>query len=119
MKAIEFAYYLQGYFEINGGEAGLTGAQAKTVLKKAESVTHGQGAAEEATQAFAAFTKGVLFTAGRVNRPAPELMKAITDDLKQRLNDLFVHAIDPTVPGDQTAHRKTHRPEGARSDMLC
>jgi hypothetical protein len=112
MKAADFAYYLQGYFEINGGDAGLTQPQIQSVLKKAESVTKGQGAAEDKAQEFVSYTKGALSTVARINLPRAEWLKDITDDLKTKLNDLFIHAIDASYAGDQSTFNNIHRPQG-------
>lgn len=120
MKATNFAYWLQGYFELNGSDASLTEKQAKNLLQKAESVTRGQDKAEEQAQGFVEYTKGALL-AVKQGVATPALLNMVTNELKTKLNDLFIHAIDPTVPGDQQQHRKTHRPgnDGPRLEPMC
>jgi hypothetical protein len=107
MKATDFAFFLQGFFEIDGGTQALTKKQARQVLEKADSVVPGEGEAENKAAAFVAYTQGVLTTA----LDAGSVSETTTNRLRSKLNDLFIHAIDPTIPGDQEHLRKTHRPD--------
>lgn len=112
MRAREFAFWLQGYFEINGTDAALTPAQAKTVLAKAEKTDlSGADAADQKAAVFVSYAKGALASVNYV-QPADQqsVLKGVTDKLRSDLNDLFIHAIDPTLPGDQQKHRDAHRP---------
>lgn len=115
MKANEFAYWLQGFFEINGSDAALTAAQAKAILAKTEKVELAQGNPQ--TLAFVAYAKGSLSTASRV--ASDELLKVVTDDLKTKLNAVFVHEIDPSYEGDQNQFGKIHRPNGPDFTVRC
>jgi hypothetical protein len=109
MKATDFAYYLQGFFEITGGANALTETQAKNLFKKAESVEAG-GGAEAKAQAFVDYTKGILFAADQ-GLADPSYLSAATNNLRTKLNDLFVHAIDPSYAGDQTQFGQIHKPK--------
>jgi hypothetical protein len=118
MKATEFAYYLQGYFEIDGNDRALTNAQAKKVLERAkQSKPDGNAQA----QSFADYTAGVLFPV-TVEDQSDKFLSTVTRELKTKLNDLFIHAIDPNVPGNQEQLRNTHRPDrpgGGRIEAMC
>ena len=110
MNAVQFAFWLQGYFEIQGGTPSLNTNQAQAVLKKAQAVRAENSEAEREAGAFVAFTEGTLSVALEARDPA--LLTSTTGRLATKLNDLFIHAIDPTIQGDQTHLRRTHRPGG-------
>jgi hypothetical protein len=124
MKATEFVYWLQGYFEITGTTTTtLTPYQAQQVLQKAESVKDdGQSNADTQARDFVAYTKGVLFPVTQ-SIDDQKFLKAVSDNMQKKLNDLFIHAIDPAIPGDQQQHRQAHRPErppgGGGIERLC
>jgi hypothetical protein len=120
MKAVEFAYWLQGYFEIKGGDAPFSNAQAQQVLEKAKAVKAENGPAETQAHSFADYAKGLLFPVS-VEEQSDRFLAAATKELKTKLHDLFVHAIDPSVPGDQEPLRQTHRPDNGkpRIETLC
>lgn len=115
MKAVDFAYWLQGYFEMTGEGAALTAAQAEKIHLKAKTVEAGTSPSEAEARNFVSFAQGVLMLA---RQPGADLGLA-TATLKTRLNDLFVHAIDPTMQGDQQQLRRTHRPEGGGLLAMC
>lgn len=118
MKATEFAYWLQGYFEIDGNDKPLDNAQAKKVLERAkQSKPDGNAQA----QSFADYTAGVLFPV-TVEDQSDKFLATVTRELKTKLNDLFIHAIDPNVPGNQEQLRNTHRPDRPRNggiEAMC
>ena len=122
MKATEFAYWLQGYFEINsasssplgiGGmgawETGLSEDQAQAVMDKAATVKVGQGPAE---------AQAGLFVAYAIKAFMGKSYEAGTAELKQKLHDLFVHAIDPSYEGDQTQLNQLHKPNGGNGPVM-
>ena len=109
MKARDFAYWLQGYFEINGSASALTQVQAVQVFDKATSVTAGTDPVELKAQNFVSYTQGALSSVSYA-APTVDFLIAATADLKSKLNDLFIHAIDPSLPGDQAVNRQKHRP---------
>lgn len=109
MKAAEFAYWLQGYFEIKGGDAPLSNAQASQILQRAKAVKADAGPVEAQAHSFADYAAGLLFPVS-VEDQSDKFLASVTRELKTKLNDLFVHAIDPTLPGDQDQLRETHRP---------
>lgn len=111
MKAVEFAYWLQGYFEINGGEPVLSTTQLRQLNERAESVQAGNDAAELAAKSYVDFTKGMLSLMPETGEVDAGMAKGISDKLRTRLNALFVHAIDPTIKGDQQVLRRKHRPD--------
>lgn len=57
------------------------------------------------------YTKGALSTISRVNLPNGQWLKDVTDDLKQKLNDTFIHSVDPSYAGDQNKFNEIHKPE--------
>ena len=111
MKAVDFAFWLQGHFEIKGDNAPLTRQQADVVLKKAQTVVAGPGAAEAQAQVFVSFAQGALLMATQSPVLDNGALTFATDTLRNKLNDLLVHAIDPTIKGDQEQLRRTHRPD--------
>jgi hypothetical protein len=121
MRAREFAYWLQGYFEIEGAAESLTSAQARKILGKLEKVDMtGGDAAEQKAAAFASFAKGGLTGISYVSEAEQaSALRNFTQTLRSSLNDLFIHAIDPTLPGDQDFHRNNHRPGGDRYEAMC
>jgi hypothetical protein len=120
MKAAEFAYWLQGYFEIKGGDTPLTNAQATQVLQRAKAVKAGADTVEAQAHSFADYAAGLLFPVS-VEEQSDKFLASVTKELRTKLNNLFVHAIDPTLPGDQEQLRQTHRPEnkGPRIEAMC
>lgn len=120
MKAAEFAYWLQGYFEIKGGEEPLSNAQGQAILAKAKAVKADAGTVEEKAHSFADYAAGLLFPIS-VEDQSDKFLAAVTKELRTKLNDLFVHAIDPTLPGDQAVLRNTHRADDKRPriEAMC
>jgi hypothetical protein len=111
MKAVEFAYWLQGYFEINGGAEALTTVQARQVLHRAGTVTAGRDEVEIKAASFIAYTQGILFPVTQAVPPSQEFLKMATVDLKNKLSDLFIHAIDSSYAGDQAQFGAAHKPD--------
>lgn len=111
MKAAEFAYWMQGYFEINGDGRSLTENQALLVLKKAESVKAGSDAVEGKAQSSVSFAQGMLFpvSEGMVDEA---FLKSASQKMKNKLHDLFAHTIDPSYEGAQSDFNAIH--EGGR-----
>ncbi len=109
MKAAEFAYWLQGYFEIKGGDAPLSNAQAQQILEKVKSVKAENNPVEAQANSFSDYAKGLLFPV-TLEDQSDKFLASVTKELKTKLNDLFVHAIDPSLPGDQSVLRQAHRP---------
>ncbi len=124
MRAREFAFWLQGFFEIDGSTNAMTTRQAKDIVAKIEKVDMTATANDDSdkkAQAFVQFANGALspvFYMPQENQAA--FLEGVTARLRKDLNDLFVHAIDATIPGDQSQHRRAHRPEdrGGRA-TLC
>jgi hypothetical protein len=105
MKATNFAYFLQGYFEVAGEDATLSKQQAEQVLKKAAEVKAGDTPAEQHALTFVGYTQTKIqfaFTSGK--------LKEATDDIRKELNSLFEHAIDPSYEGDQQQFSDLHKP---------
>jgi hypothetical protein len=120
MKATEFAYWLQGYFEIKGGDAPLSNTQAQQILQKAKTVKADATPVEVQSRSFVDYAAGMLFPASLEEQP-DKFLSAVTRELKTKLNDLFIHAIDPTLPGDQEKLRETHKPDDKRPriEAMC
>jgi hypothetical protein len=108
----DFAYWLQGKFEIDDGNnhAYMTLAQAKKILEKANSVDVSAGADVDN---FVIYAKNLLFPAGE-NMGDSDFYSEAATKLRRKLNDLFVHAIDPTIQGDQTQLKEIHKPGGKK-----
>lgn len=118
MKSIEFAYWLQGYFEI--GTSGpifdsqpvLTPMQAARVATRLATVEP----TKDVKLANLIKVVGECIAALQVE-DAHEGQAVLTKVIKTKLiqdtlNDTFIHAIDPAIPGDQQQQRNLHRPKG-------
>lgn len=122
MKAVEFAFWLQGYFEISGGTPELSGDQLRTISKKAETVKAENSPAEQSAKSYVDYLRGALSLLPEGGPVDTGMAKNISANLQGKLNDLFVHAIDPSIQGDQQRFRDIHRP-GSRPrpdvEVLC
>jgi len=107
MKASEFAYWLQGYFEIQGGAEALTATQAQKIYDRTQKIAPAQTDVDVKAQGFVSFAQGVLLMATQ-NAGDANTLKFVTDTLRTKLNDTFIHAIDPSYAGDQTHFQQTH-----------
>lgn len=106
MKATEFAYWLQGYFEIGGGELS-SQEQLNLIFQKLRQVKRdGQEPSEKKAAEFANNLVYVIMPAPGAQNPV-DIAKA-SATLKQQLHDLFVHAIDPSYQGDQGKFNDLH-----------
>ena len=94
MRAREFAYWLQGYFEINGASDALDVRQAKQILSKLEKVdTTGGDVSEQKAAAYVNFAKGALSSVEFISaEDQPKVLTGVTTKLRADLNDLFLHA---------------------------
>ncbi len=122
MRAREFAFWLQGYFELDGTTSPLSVQQAKLVLAKAGKVEAGTDPVEQSAGAYIHFAKGALSSVEYLDAADQvKVLAGITNKLRSDLNNLFVHAIDPSMPGDQQQHRSKHRPDdkGPGLEVLC
>ncbi len=122
MRAREFAFWLQGFFELNGRDEALSVDQSKLVLQKLQKVQTGTDLVEQSAGAYVQFAKGAL-TSIEFLEPYEQakVLVGITAKLRVDLDNLFVHAIDPSMPGDQEQHRSRHRPDGKGPglEVLC
>lgn len=109
MKARDFAFWLQGYFEILSTDAPLTIAQGRQVAEKLEQV---DDTSDDKVGKFAEFARGLMAAVQSLpGEPQKEAaLQGITPMLRKALNDVFLHAIDPTIKGEQQQLRRTHRP---------
>ncbi len=89
----ELAYWLQGYFEIAGTTA-LSEGQALHILRAANAVERDKRGPVATFIIETLVTHNDLRQAGRV--------------LAAKLNETFIHVIDPTIPGDQKRNRQAH-----------
>ena len=116
----EFAFFMQGYFEINGDIAPIGPRQIEAIDKKLQRLELSEGTAPKLLE-FVGMVKGVLPLLKDQNLPR-EMHDQITKQIKDQLNDVFVHAIDPTIKGDQQGLRAIHKgkrdiPDG--SEAMC
>ena len=111
MNAIEFAYWLQGRFELDARD--LTRAETEVVFKRASVVKMPESAnvAESRAVAFVGLAKGLSGTPGI----APEVLSMT---LRKELNDLFVHAIDQSYKGDQSKFNDLHNGDKDEGPVL-
>jgi hypothetical protein len=110
MKATEFAYWLQGYFDHSGVNSVWTETQAKEVFKKAESVRAGD-ISEDKAEAFVGHVKCILNVAEMGLPPSkhPRYLRHSTDTLREALNNLFN---PPAIPEEQKVVRRASRSSG-------
>ena len=87
----EFAYWLQGFFEISGTDQ-LTVDQAKIILEAAKTLPANQ-------QKLAQKITDTIIQNGAANA-GPELAEI--------LNDMFEHHIDPSYAGNQNQFNSIH-----------
>lgn len=109
MKATEFCYWLQGYFEISGADSTLSYNQFNQLRKKLAQVSKDQTPGSD----FVTYLRGVLDAVQQLPLVTQaDQAPTFTALIKARLNDTFLHAIDPTIKGDQQQQRRLHRPDG-------
>lgn len=101
MKAVEFTYWLQGYFEITGGAPVLTTDQLRQVNAKAKSVQAGTDVSELAARSFADYAQGALSLLPERGEADAGMLRSLSENLRTRLNGLFFHAVDPAAKSDQ------------------
>lgn len=113
MRAVSFAYWLQGYFEIQGKDENLSMEQARKIFKKAESVKAGTDAVEQSAKGSVEFIKGLLVLAVQTNDA--NALAFATKQIRDNLNNLFIHSVDPSYEGDQTNFNNIHgnKPPGS------
>jgi hypothetical protein len=112
MKAAEFAYWLQGYFEINGESQSLSEAQAKQISEKASAVGPETSTVEVAAYSFVKYVEGMLFPVSQ-GMAGSDFLKGTTEQIKTKLHDLFVHSIDPSYEGEQDLYHAIHGSQGS------
>jgi hypothetical protein len=118
MKAVEFAYWLQGYFEIEGSSSVLTQAQLSSIKERAEKVQASRDQVELQAKSFVDYVLGAISAVPA--RRDEQARATVSQNIRQKLNDLFVHAIDPSYSGDQTHFNQTHNNGGHRPPgMRC
>ena len=118
MRKQEFAYWLQGYFEISGGTSISLDAAAlikeKLENAKKDKATQSADFDHFLGQAEAFITILVSDTTD------PGTRELLGKEISKALNDLFVHAIDPSYKGDQKQFGKIHKPNGnGYTGMRC
>lgn len=117
MKQDEFAYWLQGYFELRENDNPLTLAQGICIrnhleLVKTSNITPIFGkktatAAMKPITGFCAWLDGALEMAG--HSAVDGLLSTISLNLiKNKLAAEFVHVIDPKSPGDKEVLQAVH-----------
>jgi len=105
MKFDQFAYWLQGYFEITEGEASLTTSQVSKI--KNHILLHMECSHREKIDpnTFICWLNGAItFYEDLPKEKQEELVK----EINQKLNNLFIHKIDPKMPGDKDSLQNIH-----------
>lgn len=106
MKNTDFAYWLQGYFEIKNQDESLTREQALLILEKITLTRDTKTPAEENTASFVQECKTILeFSSSEGNSG---MLAHATESIRTKLNDVFEHVIDPSYEGDQKKFNKIH-----------
>lgn len=107
MKPTQFAYYMQGIFEV---QSALTAESAVNVYKKAKNVTDDDDRTERAARAFADHTAGMLFAVVEGGAQDPAVLKAVSTAIKGRLDVLFRDEIDPAESKKKPSHEFNQNP---------
>lgn len=94
----DLAYWLMGYFEISRNAPNVTAEQSLTILK----AIHGMK--DDRKGELCKFITDALLSGGG----------DATHKIVRKLEDTFLHKIDPTIEGDQQQLQRTHR--GGKDD---
>jgi len=122
LKQTEFCYWLQGYFELGAIAGGasllLTLEQAACVRNHLELVkacnvggatyAKGKTPAMKPITGFCAWLDGTLELALKISDGQQHISDISLELIKTRLNDEFLHVIDPQQPGDKEVLQATH-----------
>lgn len=92
MKSTEFAYWLQGWFEIGEGPLVMSSRQKQIIRKHLDMVLKH----DSSISPFCAWVDGVLTALGENDLDAEMLAK-----VQERLNNQFLHVIDKSYPAEQ------------------
>jgi len=97
MRTHEFAYWLQGYFELQENTNALTRKQAECIVRHAQLVTTVE---RTRTGNFVSWVRGVLQTAGMIDNEESNGAKfedfsaSLTELIRAELHECFKHEID-------------------------
>ncbi len=128
MKFDQFAYFLQGYFEITGSvesrqecpdcntqfstvtPSSLTASQVACIKNHIK--LHLECALREEIQPepFICWLDGSLLYFDKLPQ---EDQENLVLEIKERLNNLFIHKIDPKMPGDKESLQDIHDGKGS------
>ena len=118
MTPRSFAYWLQGYFEIQDDNTPLNAEKSKAILKKIEAVDMSERNVDPRIARSIGYIEGQLETAVKIGYE--DVFDEITKNIKTRLNRVFRHAIDPTIEGDQKDLKRRHKPgDSSGLEVLC
>ncbi|GEM_PF-1627298 len=106
MKTQEFAYYLQGYFEINGSDNIISTRMANVLDNKLKKLETAQTDAPQLLE-FVGMVKGLLPLL-KSESTTNDMRATLSKQIGDQLNNAFVHAIDPSYAGDQNQFNQTH-----------
>lgn len=118
MKAREFAYWLQGYFEISGHETpAVVPAQVEIISKKLDTVelTSGEDQINEMIGYIKSKLEILKYLAEPNNQMNQVLYHEIGISVAKKLDDVFLHAIDPSAKNDQ----KSKPPKGGNTGIVA
>ena len=104
MNAREFAFWLQGAYEVGGENFVISNVIADKInvqLKRVSTENMGVDLAE-----FIGYVTAKLEDFNTLTSQDARLN--VSNAIGQKLNDVFVHAIDPTIKGDQKNLRNLH-----------
>jgi hypothetical protein len=108
MKSNEFAYWLQGWFEIGEGPLAMSPRQKRLVRDHLDLVFKHEGDSGIAVSGFCQWLDGVFTVVG-----SKQFDTDLLAMVQERLNKEFLHVIDQTYPAEQqdalnTIHFKIH-----------
>jgi hypothetical protein len=125
MKFDQFAYWLQGYFEL-GDHFDAESLEASKTKKATPFLTITQVQCvkshiqlhfecvlreNEQPEPFICWLEGSLNYYDKL--PVPEQANVVRE-IRERLNNLFIHKIDPQMPGDKDSLQDIHDGKGSK-----
>lgn len=95
MNAVEFCYWLQGYFELRESDRPLSDKQIKIIAVHLRMVDlHDKS--DGRSRQFCQYLSNAVSAFGEVQLSASQ-----TQQVRKLLSEVFVHEIDPSYPSDE------------------
>jgi len=121
MKARDFIYFTQGYFEIaeaSNTPSTLSLDQAKILKDNIQKIdkSFNPDFIEQQCLNTVSFIGGVLAILDMQASPTSEKLDNISKIIQTKLNETFVHSVDPSYEGNQKDFQDIHDGEKKNSD---